>query len=180
MNKKTIGIGLTLFALFAVGLAFGQTAQQASQFVNRLKSIASDFERLARDSRYNDAKTADLYESVQRKYNDWAADYQRFLDAGGGGNFTSKQVDDINAAVQKVMNAVQTIETNVTNGSQTRPTKWNIVVRYKYNRSDSETFTEEVTVNAASLDEAKEKAIRSLRYTFAYPDSLYIVDARVK
>lgn len=178
MNKKIIGIALTLFTLFAVGTVFGQTAQQASELVSRLKSIASDFERLSRDFRYNDSKTADSYERLKSRYNDWSADYQGLLDIGQGGNFTSKQMEDISAAVQKVRSAVQTIETNVANGPQTRPTQWKMVVQYKYNRSDSQMFSEEVNVSATSFDEAKEKAIRSLER--AYTRSLYIVDARAR
>jgi hypothetical protein len=87
-------------------------------------------------------------------------------------------MEDISAAVQKVRSAVQTIETNVANGPQTRPTQWKMVVQYKYNRSDSQMFSEEVNVSATSFDEAKEKAIRSLER--AYTRSLYIVDARAR
>jgi hypothetical protein len=85
-------------------------------------------------------------------------------------------MEDISAAVQKVRSAVQTIETNVANGPQTRPTKWEMVVRYKYTQTDSMASSEVVTVNATSLDDAKEKAKHAVksRYNWAY-----IVDAEV-
>jgi hypothetical protein len=166
-NHRLFGIVTFLFfsSFFQV---FGQTSQQAAQLVQRYKSMASDAEKLARDSRYFDSKTVDLINTMQRQYSSLGEDYQNYINRGG--TFTTAQTQEVINASNRISNAMQQLLVNIQNEPQARPRQWNMVVEYKLYQYDVHSSYEGVIVTAASLEEAKEKAMRSIKikYNWAY------------
>ena len=171
-NHKLFGIVTFLFvsSFFQV---FGQTSQQAAQLIQRYKSMASDAEKLARDSRYFDSKTVDLIYTMQRQYSSLGEDYQNFVNRGG--TFTTAQTQDVINASNRISNAMQQLLVNIQNEPQVRPRRWDMVVEYKFSRYDVHSAYEDIWVMASSLEEAKEKAMRGIKtkYNWAYVVGAY-------
>jgi len=161
---------LAALAALAMSGVFAQSMPTASQLVNRYNALASRVEAMERQSRYGDISENDYY-AFEREQNTLTTDMQFFI--ASGGQFTDAQYQQILNAQRRLLNASQGMMSNAQRGPQVRPTQWQMVVEFKGNPHDYLSSKEIVTVTATSLEEAKEKAIRSLKMTYSWA---HIVD----